>query len=288
MITVMPTTGPEVRAASWCQTPSMHARSALFDVYGDHLRGRGSQAPVAGLVRLLDPVGIQAPAVRTAISRMVSEGWLDPVRLSSGRGYRATSRTIRWLDDVSARVYCSDDRTWDGHWHLALVEPPGPRPDRNRLRADLGFVGYAELTPHTWVSPFPRAELDEVLSRAGATARLIRADRIEPSPITAWDLPGLAAAYATFMTEADEVLTGLSPGVENGTGPDSADADKIAFSARFRLVHEWRKFLFTDPGLPDELLPADWPGRAAAELFASEARRLKPASDRYVARCLDD
>lgn len=288
MITVMPTTGPEVSAASWCKTPSMHARSALFDVYGDHLRGRGSQAPVAGLVRLLDPVGIQAPAVRTAISRMVSEGWLEPVRLSSGRGYRATSRTIRWLDDVSARVYRSDDRTWDGHWHLALVEPPGPRPDRNRLRADLGFVGYAELTPHTWVSPFPRAELDEVLSRAGATARLIRADRIEPSPITAWDLPGLAAAYATFMTEADEVLMGLSMGVESGTGPDSADADQIAFSARFRLVHEWRKFLFTDPGLPDELLPADWPGRAAAELFASEARRLKPASDRYLARCLDD
>ncbi len=57
---------------------------------------------------------------------------------------------------------------------------------------------------------------------------------------------------------------------------------------RFRLVHEWRKFLFTDPGLPDELLPAGWPGRAAAELFASEAQRLKPASDRYLARCLDD
>ena len=81
----------------------MHARSALFDVYGDHLRGRGSQAPVAGLVRLLDPVGIQAPAVRTAISRMVSEGWLEPVRLPAGRGYRATARTIRWLDDVGAR-----------------------------------------------------------------------------------------------------------------------------------------------------------------------------------------
>lgn len=262
----------------------MHARSALFDVYGDHLRGRGSQAPVAGLVRLLDPVGIQAPAVRTAISRMVTEGWLEPIRLPSGRGYRATSRTIRWLDDVSARVYRSDDRAWDGHWHIALVEPPGPRPDRNRLRADLGFVGYAELSPHTWVSPFPRAELDEVLSRAGTTARLIRADRIDPSPITAWDLPGLEAAYATFMTEADEVLLGVA----HDAGPDSEDADQVAFSARFRLVHEWRKFLFTDPGLPDELLPTDWPGRAAAELFASEARRLKPASDRYLARCLDD
>lgn len=258
----------------------MHARSALFDVYGDHLRGRGSQAPVAALVRLLDPVGIAAPAVRTAISRMVSEGWLEPVRLQSGRGYRATARTIRWLDDVSARVYRSVERVWDGHWHLVLVDQPAARPNRSRLRADLSFIGYAELTPHTWVSPFPRAELDEVLDRVGATVRLVRADLIDPSPIEAWDLPGLAAAYERFVADADVLLDGVE-------GDGAADADEAAFAARFRLVHEWRKFLFTDPGLPDDLLPADWPGRAAEVLFTGEARRLKPAADRFVARCLD-
>ena len=255
----------------------MHARSALFDVYGDHLRARGSQAPVAGLVRLLDPVGIAGPAVRTAISRMVSEGWLEPVRLASGRGYRATSRTIRWLDDVSARVYRGDGRAWDGYWHLALVDQPVQRPDRLRLRADLAFIGYAELTPHTWVSPFPRAELGEVLERAGTTARLVRADQIEPSPITAWDLPGLAAAYSRFVAEAEAPVVDVEAG----------DTDEAAFAARFQLVHEWRKFLFTDPALPDALLPQDWPGRDALELFTREARRLKPASDRFVAACLD-
>ena len=254
----------------------MHARSALFDVYGDHLRSRGSQAPVAGLVRLLAPVGIQAPAVRTAISRMVSEGSLEPVRLPAGRGYRATDRTIRWLDDVAARVYRRVERDWDGHWYLALVEQPPVRTDRNRLRADLSFVGYAELTPHTWVSPFPRAELPEVLQRAGTTARLVRADRIEPSPVDSWDLPGLATAYRRFVADADRLLADADGG-----------SDRAAFATRFQLVHEWRKFLFTDPGLPDELLPPDWPGRAAAELFTREAARLKPASDRYVAACLD-
>ena len=65
------------------------------------------------------------------------------------------------------------------------------------------------------------------------------------------------------------------------------DPDKAAFAARFHLVHEWRKFLFADPGLPDELLPRDWPGRSASAAFDSEARRLKPAADRFVARCLD-
>ena len=72
----------------------MHARSALVDVYGDHLRTRGHQAPVAGLIQLLDPVGVAAPAVRTAISRMVAEDWLEPVTLGGGRGYRATGRAM--------------------------------------------------------------------------------------------------------------------------------------------------------------------------------------------------
>ena len=41
------------------------------------------------------------------------------------------------------------------------------------------------------------------------------------------------------------------------------------------------------PGCPRSCCRADWAGRRAAELFTSEAERLKPAADRYVARCLD-
>ncbi len=64
----------------------MHARSALFDLYGDHLRARGDRAPVAAVVRLLASLDIAAPAVRTAVSRMVRQGWLEPVRLPGGPG----------------------------------------------------------------------------------------------------------------------------------------------------------------------------------------------------------
>jgi len=261
------------------QTPLMHARSALFDVYGDHLRGRGSQAPVAGLVRLLDPVGIAAPAVRTAISRMVTQEWLEPVRLDGGRGYRATSRAIRRLDEAADRIYRRTEPGWDGTWHLAFVEPPANRAARNRLRADLGFMGYAELAGDVWVSPFPRVELGSVLEHAGATARTARADSFDPPPTSAWDLDSLRAAYEHWLGTADDLIATHTA--------DHDDADEAAFAARFHLVHEWRKFLFADPGLPDDLLPRDWPGRAAADLFAGEATRLKPGTDRFVARCLD-
>ena len=80
------------------QTGTVHARSALFDLYGDHMRAHGAQAPVASLVRLLAPLGIAAPAVRTAVSRMVRQGWLAPVRLDGGPGYALTPRASRRLN----------------------------------------------------------------------------------------------------------------------------------------------------------------------------------------------
>ncbi len=257
----------------------MRARSALFDTYGDHLRNRGSQAPVAGLVRLLSPVGIAAPAVRTAISRMVMQDWLAPVLLAGGRGYRATPRAIRRLDEAAERIYRRTDREWDGSWHLVFVQQPAGRAARTRLRADLGFVGYAELADGVWVSPFARNELASVLEVAGAQARTARADRFDPDPTAAWDLVGLRTAYDHWIATADDLI---GQHTEAHTDPDEA-----AFAARFHLVHEWRKFLFADPGLPAQLLPADWPGREAADLFAGEAMRLKAGADRFVTRCLD-
>ena len=64
------------------------------------------------------------------------------------------------------------------------------------------------------------------------------------------------------------------------------DEDEAMFAARFHLVHEWRKFLFTDPGLPADLLPRDWAGRVAEDLFHLEATRLEPGATRFLVRCL--
>jgi len=70
--------------------------------------------------------------------------------------------------------------------------------------------------------------------------------------------------------------------------PVSPDRDdEQAYAARFRLVHNWRSFLFRDPNLPAELLPDPWPGVAAAAFFDSHAARLRPAADRFVDQCLE-
>jgi phenylacetic acid degradation operon negative regulatory protein len=261
----------------------MHARSALFDLYGDHLRTRGGVAPVAALVRLLAPVGIAGPAVRTAISRMVRQGWLAPERDRGGAAYALTPRGARRMDDAAARIYRTGDTAWDGRWHLLVVTPPAARSARTRLANELGFLGYGALDGGTWVSPRAAAEVDTLLADARVRAERFHATHLDglggdaALVRRAWNLDALATAYTEFVAE-------LRPVVEP-VREDDGD-DERAFAARFHLVHAWRTFLFRDPGLPAELLPGDWPGTEAAAFFDHHADRLGAAAGRQVDRCL--
>ena len=256
----------------------MDARSALFDLYGDHLRARGGQAPIAAMVKLLAPLGVQAPAVRTAVSRMVRQGWLVAVRLPSGPGYALTPRAVRRLDEAAERIYRTSSRAWDGTWHLMVVAPPAGRTDRERLHAQLQYLGYGSIGGATWVSPRPAPELDATLAEAGARAERFTATHDGDSQALiarAWDLDGLARAYTRFLDSAELLI-----------GDSDTSTDLGAFAVRSELVHAWRKFLFVDPGLPAALLPLDWPGAKAAAWFDAEAERLLPAARRFVDECL--
>lgn len=261
----------------------MQARSALFDLYGDYLRPRGGRAPVAALVRLLAPLGIAAPAVRTAVSRMVRQGWLHPLRLSTGPGYLLTPKAARRLDEAASRIYRTTEVTWDGTFDLIMLDASVPRPDRTRLAASLAFLGYGSMDDGTWLATRPAAEVESLLTEAGLRYERFTATHAAGTPGAvalvrrAWNLDEIAGAYEQFIRELRPVVNAVT----------EASTDEEAYSARFRLVHVWRTFLFRDPQLPPELLPDRWAGLAAAAFFDRHAGRLRSAADRYVDGCLE-
>ncbi|MCW2505408.1 MAG: phenylacetic acid degradation operon negative regulatory protein PaaX [Actinomycetia bacterium] len=254
----------------------MQARSALFDLYGDHVRARGGAAPIAALVRLLAPLDIAAPAVRTAVSRMVRQGWLAPRKLLSGPGYALTPKAAVRLDDAAARIYRTSSPDWDGRWHLLVVRPPGERSARARLHASLRFLGYGELDGSVWVAPRAATEVPGLLAESGAAADTFYATHAGGPDLAgrAWDLAAVGVAYRQFVEQLRPVVA----------AEDFSDED--AYAARFQLVHAWRQFLFSDPALPAELLPEGWPGTNAASFFDHHATRLLPAASRFVDHCL--
>jgi phenylacetic acid degradation operon negative regulatory protein len=210
---------------------------------------------------------------------MVVQGWLAPAKLPAGPGYALTKMAERRLRDAAARIYRSDLGSWDRRWHLLVVGHVSQRSTREKVRNALNYLGYAPLRDDTWISPRKSSEVDVLLDDAGVRAHRFTAEHQGDDTLLAadaWDLDAIGRAYARWLTEARAQVR------DAGTEL----TDEGAFVVRSRLVHEWRKFLFKDPGLPKELLPEQWPGREAAEFFDREAQRLLPGADRYVDACL--
>jgi phenylacetic acid degradation operon negative regulatory protein len=210
---------------------------------------------------------------------MARQGWLEAVRLPDGAGYALTARGVRRLDQAAERIYRNREPAWDGRWHVLVAERVRERARRERLRAGLEYLGYAPIGETTWVSPRPSVELEALLETERVRAeRFVASYDGDPRGLAAraWDLDGLARAYQRWLAVAAELVAPVSQ-----EAPDAA-----VFAARSALVHEWRKFLFRDPGLPAVLLPGGWPGRAAANLFDAESARLLPAAARFVDCCL--
>jgi phenylacetic acid degradation operon negative regulatory protein len=80
-----------------------------------------------------------------------------------------------------------------------------------------------------------------------------------------WDLGALEQRYEDFIDE----FTGLDP-----------VAGDAVLVAQTRLVHEWRRFPLLDPRLPVQLLPENWSGAKAADLFHARHADWHPAAQR--------
>ncbi|GAA4882276.1 phenylacetic acid degradation operon negative regulatory protein PaaX [Serinicoccus chungangensis] len=256
-------------------TVPVHARSAVVDLFGDHLRRRGWWAPVSAVLALTSAVEVGGPATRTAISRLVAQGWLEARADDGVRGYAATPRArVRW-ERAHDRVYAPGPPLWDGCWHLVHVDSGGDRRRREQVTRTMTYLGYGRLSSGGWVSPRPSPELEPSLEplEVGWVALHGRLEPVQdPARLAGrvWDLDGLAEEHHRF---ADLLASG--PAVA-GLGPEGAYRERTA------LVHAWRRFLFRDPDLPPEVLPVGWPGHRSRQLFLDRAAALAPAADDYV------
>jgi PaaX protein central Cas2-like domain len=146
---------------------------------------------------------------------MARQGWLLPVRLPAGAGYRLTPRAVGRVRQAADRIYRQDAPPWDGRWHVVVVERVGDRAGRERLRSALGYLGYACVDGSTWISPRPSEELDALLAAEQISAERFHAsydgdDRILAA--RAWDIDGLASGYRQWL-EGPASLSGQQPAI---------------------------------------------------------------------------
>lgn len=231
----------------------MTARSVVLSVL---LGAHPAWATAAELLKLTADFGIKESALRVALTRMVAAG--DLIR--SEDGYRLSERLLmrqRRQDAALAPVL----RPWGGMWLTAVVTGIGADArDRAGLRTALQHSRFGELREGVWLRPDNLSE--ELPSTLRGRVRVLRACDEAPGELAGqlWDLPQWALIGHRLLREMD-CATGI-PG-------------------RFMTAAAMVRHLLTDPVLPAELLPADWPGddlrRAYTEFVAQLVDRRDAA-----------
>ncbi|MEM7324046.1 MAG: PaaX family transcriptional regulator C-terminal domain-containing protein [Actinomycetota bacterium] len=246
------------------------AKTLLLTVLGEFVLPAGGSAWTSSLVAAANVVGIAEKNARQAIARTGEQGIISSTRHGRRVRWTLTPAGRRLLEDGADRIYrLGADATdgsvdWNGDWlvvHCPVAE--AKRSVRTRLRTQLAFLGFGEVSANLLISPRVETEpaLRSVLDDLGVLdeclvlrSTVASGDERARMVASAWDLDGLAAGYDGFQR----------------TYRDLAPSDEVAaFRDTVLLVNDWRRFPFIDPGLPAELLPDGWVGRAAAETFRS-------------------
>ena len=264
----------------------MRPRSLLFTLFGDFIRYYGGEVWAGSLIRLMQEFDISPQAVRVAISRMTSEGWLQNRRAGRKSFYVLTQRGENRLAEGAKRIYKLENPPWNGEWLIVTYTlPEDHKATRDRFRRELAWTGFGQLTRSVWMSPRDLQPQLIELSRHYClegkidffTARYQGPGNNQALVRKCWDLDAIQQRYAEFIAMYQEKLAyHRQCQARRKTVPDSE-----CFCEEIRLIHEYRKFLFIDPGLPDELLPRPWLGHDAARLMHKYYRQVSPAAHRF-------
>jgi phenylacetic acid degradation operon negative regulatory protein len=229
----------------------MTARSVVLSVL---LGAHPAWASAAELIRLTADFDIKETTLRVALTRMVGAG--DLVR--SRDGYRLSDRLLirqqRQDDALHPRR-----RTWDGTWTTVVITSVGvDARTRAAMRKALQDSRFGELREGIWLRP---ANLEvELGAEVTGRVRVLRSHDDTPQQLAAqlWDL-------ALWADRA------------RGLRGEMASAADIP--SRFVAAAGMVRHLLTDPVLPDELVPDDWPGNQLREAYAEFAAELADRRD---------
>ncbi|MEU6371707.1 PaaX family transcriptional regulator C-terminal domain-containing protein [Streptomyces sp. NPDC046909] len=258
-------------------------RSLIVTLYGAYGRFVPGPVPVAELIRLLAAVGVDAPSVRSSVSRLKRRGLLVPARTAQGAaGYELSPDARQLLEDGDRRIYAVAPPEDEG-WVLAVFSvPESERQKRHVLRSRLAGLGFGTAAPGVWLAP---ARLYEEARHVLQRLRLdpyvdfFRGDHLGFAPTAEavarwWDLAAIAKEHEDFLDRHARVLEEWQ--AREDTPPEEAYRDYLL------ALDSWRHLPYTDPGLPSRLLPEDWPGDRSAAVFRGLHERLRDAGAVFV------
>ncbi|WP_313892257.1 phenylacetic acid degradation operon negative regulatory protein PaaX [Psychrobacillus sp.] len=262
-----------------------NTQSMIFTIYGDYIRHYGNKIWIGSLIRLLKEFGHNEQSVRVAVSRMMKQGWLDSEKKGNKSYYFLTTRGLVRMEEAAIRIFKVMPNDWDGKWRMLMYTiPEEKRQVRDELRKELLWSGFGSFSNGCWISPNSlEKEVESLIEKYDIKnyVDFFIADYKGPQENRAlveksWPLQELEGKYKEFISTYSNQFI-----VHQSLMNDGRMTDAECFVERTNLVHEYRKFLFTDPGLPKELLPEIWSGNHAALLFEQYYKLLAQSASHF-------
>ena len=241
--------------------------SLIVTLYGDAIVPRGGALWIGSLIEIMALFGIDAGHVRTAVSRLSSDGWLSSAKRGRASYYRLSHVGEDEFLQATQRIYSSIHVKEDAI-RVVLMGPAVA--DAATVRTQLKAAGFTPVSPVIHVGlGSPPSQLQDtglfVLSPEDKDRRALAA--------AAWRLDEMAQAYRDFIGQFSPLAALLDK---------QALKDDEALIARTLLIHAFRRVVLRDPALPADLLPQDWGGEAARALAARIYAGVVTPSERFL------
>lgn len=264
---------------------ALSGTSLIMTVMGDSIFHRGGSISLASLIQLMDVLGLTERSVRTAVFRLVQNGWLISEKIGRTSYYKITESSRQRFINADQKIYNIIHPEWDQKWDLVLLSSV-ELDAKATLKKELEWLGFANIA--TNVMAYPGCDqqklqnlilnlnmLDQVVLFKAETLDLWKESypTVKKMVETNWPVLELKNKYEKFTQDFREIFILL----ENESEIDPMQA----FQIRTLLIHQYRRILLKDPDLPYELLPADWSALVAQNLCNNLYHLLFSASEEY-------
>lgn len=263
-------------------------KSLIYDIYGAYVRSMGGWIAVSDLIELLAQLDVDEQSVRSSVSRLTQKGMLLRRSRDGTAGYELSAQGDALLRQGDRAIFGrSEPADLSDGWVLVVFSiPEVQRSRRHQLRTQLSWLGFGNLGGGVWIAP------RRALGDAGAAIRSLGVeahvdvltgeyhgfDDVKSLVARCWDLEALGSMYEQFVSLAHPVLRRWRT---------RQRSDAMAFVDYTNVLHQWRKLPYLDPGLPPELLPREWKGHRAADLFGQIRSLLEAKANTHVDAVMD-
>lgn len=259
---------------------NISSTALVFTLFCDVVTQHGGEIWLGSVIHALAPLGISERLTRTAVFRLVQDGWLESDKQGRRSYYRLTRTGQHYYQRAAKRIYACGQPAWDGVWTL-LFASLVPKEKRDALRKGLLWQGYGSLAAGVFALPsFDRQALlellqdlqleDSIVQMQAQTAEHNHPQSMQKLVMARWDLEDLRQRFAEF----NQYYSGVLKMLQQNQPPSGHSL----FLLRILLIQEYRRILLHDPQLPTAMMPANWEGNTAQSLAATIYRRVAAAS----------